>query len=73
MYMSDLYLVTRDLTLAREWSFFTSSDPTHGNVNYLSEQDAVFQRLAYVNITDNTLVLAVDSTSTVPPGGNRDS
>ncbi|KAI9464740.1 glycoside hydrolase family 16 protein [Boletus coccyginus] len=55
-----------------EWSFFTSPDPTNGNVNYLSEQDATSQQLAYVN-TDNTLVLAVDSTSTVPAGGNRNS
>jgi len=56
----------------RGWSFSTGADPTNGNVNYLSEQDATSQRLAYVN-TDNTLVLAIDSTSTVPAGGNRNS
>ena len=68
-----LYLVTCNLTLSRQWSFFTSNDPTNGNVNYLSMQDAISQGLAYVNWADNTFVMAVDSTTTVPPGGNRNS
>lgn len=54
-----------------EWSFFTGTDPTNGNVNYLSMQDATSQGLAYVD--SNTIVLAVDSWSTVPAGGNRNS
>ncbi|KAF8141503.1 glycoside hydrolase family 16 protein [Boletus edulis] len=56
-----------------EWSFFTSADPTGGNVNYLSMQDATSQGIAYVDDCDNSTVLAVDSTSTVPVGGNRNS
>ncbi|KAI9464744.1 concanavalin A-like lectin/glucanase domain-containing protein [Boletus coccyginus] len=54
------------------WSFFTGADPTHGNVNYLGQQDAQNQGLAYVG-ADNTFVLAVDSWSAVPAGGNRNS
>ncbi|KAF8448917.1 glycoside hydrolase family 16 protein [Boletus edulis BED1] len=56
-----------------EWSFYTGADPTNGNVNYLSMSDAQSQGLAYVNSGDNTLVLAVDSTSSVPAGGYRNS
>jgi hypothetical protein len=72
VYMSGLYLVTRDLTLSRGWWFNTGADPTGGNVNYLSMQDAMDQGLAYVG-SDNTLVLAIDSTSTVAAGGNRNA
>ncbi|KAI6130146.1 glycoside hydrolase family 16 protein [Pisolithus croceorrhizus] len=49
-----------------EWTFFTGADPTGGN-------DAVSQGLAYVDDCDNSTVLAVDSTSSVPAGGNRPS
>ena len=35
-------------------------------------QDAMNDGLAYVN-SDNSLVLAVDSTNYVAPGGNRNS
>jgi len=55
------------------WSFFTGADPTNGNVDYLSMQDATAQGLAYVDDCDNSTVLAVDSTSTVAAGGNRPS
>jgi hypothetical protein len=54
------------------WWFNTGADPTGGNVNYLSMQDAMDQGLAYVG-SDNTLVLAIDSTSTVAAGGNRNA
>lgn len=55
------------------WDFFTGPDPTSGNVNYQSKSNAQSKGLAYVNDCDNSTVLAVDSTSTVAPGGNRDS
>ncbi|OAX39615.1 glycoside hydrolase family 16 protein [Rhizopogon vinicolor AM-OR11-026] len=56
-----------------DWDFFTGSDPTGGNVAYQSQSDAQSKGLAYVDDCDNSTVLAVDSTSTVPAGGNRDS
>ena len=68
-----LYLITHDLTLSREWSFFNGSDPSNGNVNYLSMRDAKSQGLAYVNQADNTFVTSVDSWSTVPPWRMRRS
>ncbi|KAG9309026.1 glycoside hydrolase family 16 protein [Chiua virens] len=68
--LQDLYQAEDFFT---QWSFFTSADPTNGNVNYLSMQDATSQGLAYVDDCDNSTVLAVDSTSTVPAGGNRNS
>lgn len=49
------------------------SDPTGGNVNYVSREVATgAAQLAYVQ-DDNTTVLAVDNTSTVPVGGARNS
>jgi len=73
MYLFCMRPATRDLTLSRQWSFFTGADPTNGNVNYQSMQDATSKGLAYVDDCDNSTVLAVDSTSTVPAGGNRNS
>ena len=72
MYLLYGYHITRVLTLSRDWSFFTGADPTNGNVNYLDMQDAMNAGLAYVD-SDNSFVLAVDSTSYVAPGGNRNS
>ncbi|OBZ74173.1 putative glycosidase C21B10.07 [Grifola frondosa] len=54
------------------FDFFSDADPTHGNVNYLSQAAATQAGLAYVQ-SDNTVVLKVDNTSTVPAGGNRNS
>ncbi|KAF8553594.1 glycoside hydrolase family 16 protein [Imleria badia] len=68
--LEDLYQAEDFFT---KWSFFTGTDPTNGNVNYLSMQDATSQNLAYVDDCDNATVLAVDSTSNVPVGGNRNS
>ena len=64
--------VPRSELSSSQWTFFTGSDPTNGNVNYLSMEDAKNQGLAYVN-GNNAVVLAVDSRSSVPPGGNRNS
>ncbi|KAI0664261.1 glycoside hydrolase family 16 protein [Cubamyces menziesii] len=52
------------------WDFFTGSDPTHGNVNFVDGDDA--SKLAYVQ-DDGTVVLAVDDFSDVAAGGNRNS
>ena len=54
-----------------DWTFFEKQDPTHGLVNYQSRNQALKKKLAYVE--DGTTVLTVDSTSTVPVGGKRDS
>jgi hypothetical protein len=59
--------------LTSDWTFFTGSDPTGGNVNYQDQSDAESEGLAYVDYSDDTTVLAVDSTSTVAAGGNRNA
>ncbi|KAG2075644.1 hypothetical protein BDR04DRAFT_1091206 [Suillus decipiens] len=53
------------------WFFNTGSDPTGGNVIYQNKTAAQAKGLAYVS--GSTTVLAVDSTSSVPAGGYRDS
>ncbi|KAF7370506.1 GH16 domain-containing protein [Mycena sanguinolenta] len=55
-----------------KWDFFTGPDPTHGTVNYLSASEAQSKKLAYVQ-SDGTTILAVDSTSKLSPGENRNS
>ncbi|TFK39842.1 glycoside hydrolase family 16 protein [Crucibulum laeve] len=55
-----------------DWDFFSGSDPTHGNVNFLSKEDAASKKLAFVQ-ADGTTVLAVDDTTTLPSGGSRNS
>ncbi|KIK70407.1 glycoside hydrolase family 16 protein [Collybiopsis luxurians FD-317 M1] len=52
------------------WSFFTGSDPTHGVVDYLDEDDAQSSGLAYVNSAGHA-VMAVDTTNNL--SGNRKS
>jgi hypothetical protein len=56
----------------RGWNFFTGNDPTHGNVKFVSQKDAQSQGLAVVH-SDNTTVISVDDTTTVPKGGIRNS
>ncbi|KAG1770653.1 glycoside hydrolase family 16 protein [Suillus occidentalis] len=56
-----------------DWDFYTGSDPTGGNVIYQNKSAAQSKGLAYVNDSDYSTVLAVDSTSTVAAGGDRDS
>jgi hypothetical protein len=65
----DLY---QGATFFDGWEFFSSPDPTHGNVNYLNAGDAFSKGLAFVQ-QDNTTVLAVDDTTFLPEGANRDS
>ncbi|KAF8600500.1 glycoside hydrolase family 16 protein [Ceratobasidium sp. AG-I] len=54
------------------WDFFSESDPTNGNVNYLAKPDAISKKLAYVE-SDGTVVMKVDDTSVVAAGANRNS
>ena len=54
------------------WDFFTDADPTHGNVEYVSKEEALSSGLAYVG-GDNVTVLAIDNTTYVPVGGNHKS
>ncbi|KXN87443.1 putative glycosidase C21B10.07, partial [Leucoagaricus sp. SymC.cos] len=56
-----------------DWYFFDGNDPTHGLINYQSRDQAVAKKLAYVDDATGMTVLTVDSKSTVPVGGKRDS
>jgi len=67
------YLNRRDVTYEQvdeynatnfidKFDFFTASDPTHGLVDFVSQSEAQSAGLAYVQ-SDNTIVLAVDSTT----------
>jgi len=54
------------------WAFFTGSDPTSGQVKYLSRGEAQEKGLAYVQ-GDNRAVLRVDSWTNLPLGAPRNS
>ena len=58
--------------LCSGFTFYDQPDPTHGLVNYLGQGDAQNAGLAYVQ-GDNTTVLAVDSTTSLQSGQNRNS
>ncbi|KAG6328376.1 hypothetical protein ID866_10714 [Astraeus odoratus] len=51
------------------WSFYTASDPTNGNVQYLSQTDAQNAGLAEINAAGNA-VMRVDTTPTVSTNRN---
>jgi len=53
-----------------EWDFFSSPDPTNGNVAYQTRGNS--GDLAYVD-GDGSAVLRVDNKGSVPAGGNRRS
>lgn len=53
------------------WNFFTSPDPTDGNVTYVSKSTATSNNLAYVQ--NGNVVIKVDNSSTLPVGTNRKS
>lgn len=67
-----LYVLLGSEHFLRLWTFFTGSDPTGGQVNYLSGADAQGNSLAYVQ-GDNTTVLRVDSWTDLPLGAPRNS
>lgn len=52
------------------WDFFTGSDPTNGNVQFVNQQTATSSNLTSINSAGNA-VMRVDSTAQVP--GNRNS
>lgn len=54
------------------WSFFTDSDPTSGQVNYLDKDAAMAAGLAFVQ-PDNTTKIGVDSTTQLQSGQKRNS
>ncbi|EUC54841.1 glycoside hydrolase family 16 protein [Rhizoctonia solani AG-3 Rhs1AP] len=54
------------------WDFFSESDPTNGNVNYLTKSDAFSKKLAYVQ-DNGAVIMKVDDTTWVSAGGNRNS
>ncbi len=54
------------------FTFFTSADPTHGLVDFVSKDEAMDSGLAFVQ-DDGTVVLAVDDTTQLKPGQNRKS
>jgi hypothetical protein len=64
------YEAERDLCSG--WDFFTGADPTSGNVQYVDKNTAFSENLAYVQ-SDGTASIDVDTTSTVPVGGQRKS
>ncbi|KAF8637634.1 hypothetical protein AX17_002703 [Amanita inopinata Kibby_2008] len=55
-----------------DWDFLVGDDPTHGNVNFLSKDEAIAKNLTFVQ-SDGATVLAVDNYSVVPEGAKRDS
>jgi hypothetical protein len=67
-----LYVLFGSERLLRLWAFFTGSDPTNGQVKYLSRAEAQKKGLAYVQ-GDNRAVLRVDSWTNLPLRAPRDS
>ncbi|GAA5910979.1 hypothetical protein JCM6882_006736 [Rhodosporidiobolus microsporus] len=53
------------------WEFFTSADPTHGQVNYISKEAA--QAANLISTTSSSAILRVDNSTTLDAGANRDS
>jgi hypothetical protein len=67
--LTDMY---KGQTFLDGWDFFTGSDPTNGLVNYVDNNTASSAGLAYVQ-PDGTTVLAVDNTTKLQVGSNRNS
>lgn len=60
------------LLYSSAWSFYDQADPTHGQVQFLSQSDAQAAGLAAVQ-SDGTFLMAVDDTTLLPSGANRKS
>ncbi|KAF8315336.1 hypothetical protein DL93DRAFT_2057199 [Clavulina sp. PMI_390] len=58
-------------TFFEGWNFYSSSDPTHGTVDYLSQSAAESAKLAYVS--NGVAYMKVDSTSNLGYGQGRKS
>ena len=59
-------------TFFDNWDFWSYGDPTHGQVNYLSQSDAMKKNLTFVQ-SDGTAVLAVDDYTWLKDGEQRNS
>ncbi|KAG9103600.1 hypothetical protein FRC06_009610 [Ceratobasidium sp. 370] len=55
-----------------QWWFYSYPDPTNGQVDYLSKEEATAAELAYVQ-DDGVAVMRVDNTSKLAPGEKRKS
>ncbi|KAF7974674.1 hypothetical protein HWV62_11429 [Athelia sp. TMB] len=53
------------------WNFFEGADPTHGNVNFVSQASA--SKAGLTKQSGGATIIAVDSTSVVAAGGSRNS
>ncbi|GAA5984337.1 hypothetical protein JCM11641_006187 [Rhodosporidiobolus odoratus] len=53
------------------WDFFTASDPTHGQVEYVSLDDA--KSAGLVSTSDKAAMMKVDNTTKLDVGGTRKS
>ncbi len=63
---------SNNLSIDSGWTFDTEADPTHGLVDFVSDTVAQVSQLAYVQ-SDNTVVVAVDDTTNLTAGANRNS
>ncbi len=54
------------------WAAFTNADPTHGLVQYVSQDTARSQGMAYVDAS-GAAVLSVDNKTDLPPNQARQS
>jgi hypothetical protein len=66
-----LYFLEFHVTNCSDWTFFSGPDPTNGNVNYQTKEAAIQQKLVVVE--NGRAILAVDDSSKVAVGGNRNS
>jgi len=55
-----------------QFTFFTGADPTHGTVNYVDQDTAFNDTLAYVD-SDGHVIMKGDDTTFLPLGTNRNS
>ncbi|ORZ03256.1 concanavalin A-like lectin/glucanase domain-containing protein, partial [Syncephalastrum racemosum] len=53
------------------FDFFTDADPTHGTVNYVNQETATSQHLAFVQ--NGQVIIKADNTTSNPANGNRNS
>lgn len=62
----------KDFLDSEKWTYWNDSDPTHGSVKYQPMEAAIQKKLAFVG-DDGIVTLAVDDTTTLGDGENRDS
>jgi len=52
-----------------KWTFYDGGDPTHGTVDFVTQQEAEQQKL--ISASADKVYMGVDSWSTLPPGQGR--